>query len=88
MLRITIELVPSGFEPLCRTIATMRVSNESDLADVSDYRVVATEAASALTGDPAGIAECLVLNHDRRQRVWALLEQACREIVKADWAAL
>lgn len=88
MLRVTIELVPSGFDPLRRSIATVTISNESDLADLSDYRVVATEAANPLTGDPAGIAECMVLNHERRQRVWALLQKACEEIMEADFVEL
>lgn len=88
MLRVTIELVPSGFEPMRRTIATMHVANLSNLADISDYRVMAMEGANPLTGEPAGNAECIVLAHPRRQRVWALLQQACGEIMKADWVEL
>lgn len=85
MLKVTIELVPGGFEPMRRTVGSMRISNVSDLSDLSDYRVEATEAANKLTGDPPGIAECLVLNHVRRQRVWALLQRACEELMKADF---
>ena len=85
MLRLTIELVPGGFEPLRRTIASMRISNMSDLADCSDYRVETMEAANALTGDPARNAECMVLAHDRKQSVWALLAKACHEILKANY---
>ena len=88
MLRVTIELVPGGFEPMRRTIGSIRISNESDLAEVSDYRIVAQEAASSLTGDPAGIAECMVHAHPRRQRVWALIQKACEELMKADWVEL
>ena len=39
MLTITIDILPSGFAPLKRTIATMRIANLSDLADISDYRI-------------------------------------------------
>jgi hypothetical protein len=85
MLRLTIELVPGGFEPMRRTIASMRISNMSDLADCSDYRVEAMEAANALTGDPARNAECVVLAHDRKQSVWALLAKACHEVLKANY---
>jgi hypothetical protein len=85
MLRLTIELVPGGFEPLRRTIASMRISNMSDLADCSDYRVEAMETANALTGDPARNTECMVLDHDRKQSVWALLAKACHEILKANY---
>ncbi len=88
MLRVTIELVPSGFEPMRRTVATMHVSNLSNLADMSDYQVVALERANPMTGEPAGNAECMVLAHPRRQRVWALLQRACEEIMKADFVEL
>src|ERR1700730_5820046 len=85
MLTITVELVPGGFAPLRRTIASMRISNMSDLGDCSDYRVVAMEGAHPLTGDPPRNAECMVLAHDRRQSVWALLAKACEEIMKANY---
>jgi hypothetical protein len=41
------------------------------------------EAANKLTGDPARNAECMVLAHDRKQSVWALLGKACHETLKA-----
>jgi hypothetical protein len=88
MLQITIELVPSGFAPMRRTIASLRISNMSDLADSSDYRIEAMEGANPLTGDPPRKAECMVLAHDRRQSVWALLAKASQEIMKADFAEL
>lgn len=88
MLRLIIELVPGGYAPATRTIASMRISNVSDLADVSDYRVEAMEGANRLSGDPARNGECVVLAHDRRQSVWKLLEKACAEIVKADFVEL
>jgi hypothetical protein len=36
MLKISVGLVPRGFEPLRRAIATMQISNESNLAKLSD----------------------------------------------------
>jgi hypothetical protein len=84
MLRLTIELVPGGFEPMRRTIASMRISNMSDLADCSDYLVEAMEVANALTGDPPRSVEGIVLAHDRKQSVWALLAKACQEILTAN----
>jgi hypothetical protein len=80
MLVVTVELVPAGISPIRRTIASMRISNVSDLADVSDYRVEAEEGANPLTGDPPRRAECLVSAHARMQSVWALLQRACEEI--------
>jgi hypothetical protein len=84
MLIVTVELVPSGFEAMRRTIASMRISNLSDLADVSDYQVEAMEGFNPLTGDPPHRAECIVPAHARKQSVWALLQRACQEIIKAN----
>jgi hypothetical protein len=88
MLRVTIELVPGGFTPMRRMIASMSIANVSDLADVSDYRIEAMEGANVLTGSPPRNAACVVLRHDRRQSVWALLAEACIEIQKADFVEL
>jgi hypothetical protein len=52
MLTITIESSPGGFAPAKRTIATIRIANISNLADVSDYRIEATQGRNPLTGDP------------------------------------
>lgn len=76
MLVVNIELLPGGADSLRRSIATMRISNVTDLADLSTFRVTAMESASRLTGHPAGIAECEVADHSRRQRVWALIQRA------------
>jgi hypothetical protein len=83
MLKVTIDLVPGGFSPLKRTIATMRIANVSDLADCSDYRVEATEGRNPLTGDPPRSASCEVTGHDRRQSVWALLAKAAKAACEA-----
>lgn len=88
MLRIHIELVPGGFSPMRKTIASMRIANVSDLADVSDYSIEAMEAMNPLTGAPAYHAGCIVAAHDRRQTIWRLLERACREIAEADQVEL
>jgi hypothetical protein len=47
-----------GAESLRRSIVTTRISNESDLADMSTYRVTAKEMRRRLTTSPADIAEC------------------------------
>jgi hypothetical protein len=83
VLTVTIDLVPGGFEPRRRTIATMRIANITDLADVSGYRIEALEGVNPLTGEPARCAICEVEGHDRRQTVWALLEKACHQIIRA-----
>jgi len=85
MLTITIDLVPGGFAPLKRTIATMRIANVSDLADCSDYRIEVTEGRNKLTGDPPRSAACEVVGHDRRQSVWALVAKAAEAALKADY---
>jgi len=88
MLRVTIELVPGGFTPLRRTIASMTVGNVSDLADISDYRVDAMEGANPLTGEPPRSTTCTIVDHDRRQSVWALLAKAADEITRAEFDEL
>lgn len=87
MLVVTIELWPGGLGALRRPIGTLHIGNVSNLADVSDYRVIAMESANSLIGTPAGVAQFRVLAHDRRQRVWALLQRACDEAMKADWVS-
>jgi hypothetical protein len=84
MLVVTIDLVPGGFEPMRRTIASMRIANISDLAEVSDYRVDASETSNPLVGTPPRNAQCFVRSHARAQSVWALLAKASEEIMKTD----
>ena len=88
MLVVTVDLFPGGYETHRRTIGTMRISNRSNLADVSDYCVEAMEGANPLTGDPPRKAACMVLAHDRKQSVWALLVSASTEILRADFVEL
>jgi hypothetical protein len=83
MLIITIDLVPGGYEFYCETIGSMRIANLSNLGDTCDYSVEVTEAANDLTGDPSWNGKCVVLAHDRRQSVWALMARACEETLKA-----
>eukprot|EP01035_Chromulina_nebulosa_P034429 gene34429-46193_t len=85
MLKITVELVPGGYLPARRTLASMWVSNQSDLADTSDYRIETVEGRNGLTGAPPRTAVCKVEGHDRRQSVWALLEKACAGIMRAEF---
>jgi hypothetical protein len=66
----------------------MHIGNVSNLADLSDYRVIVMETANSLTGTPPGIARFSVLAHARRQRVWALLQRACGEAMMAEWTDL
>lgn len=87
MLVVTIELWPGGSGALRRPVGTMHIGNESGLADLSDYRVIAMESANSLIGTPAGVAEFRVLDHNRRQRVWALLQRACEEAMTAKWVS-
>jgi hypothetical protein len=88
MLQVTVELIPGGFAPLRRTIGSIRISNLSDLADLSDYRVEMHEAASPLTGTPARNAECVIKRHDRRQSVWKLVARAASEVESANHSEL
>jgi hypothetical protein len=85
MLVITIDLVPGGCESYRRTIGTMRIANVSNLADVSDYAVEATEGANPITGAMSRNARCTVERHDRRQCVWSLIAKAAEAARKAEF---
>jgi hypothetical protein len=78
-----VALVPGGFEPLRRTLATMTISNLSNLADRSDYCVAATERENKLTGLPAHSVVAKVTNHERRQSVWILIAKAASAVANA-----
>jgi hypothetical protein len=88
MLRVTVEMLPGGFAPARKVLATMLISNLSNLADASDYRVETAEAKNTLTGEPARTAESRVSNHPRRQSVWTLIEKACAAISNAKFREL
>jgi hypothetical protein len=88
MLIVTVDLCPGGYETHRRTIGTMCISNLSNLADVSDYWVEVMEGANPLTGDPPRKAACMVVAHDRKQSVWALLVNASAQIMRADFVEL
>jgi hypothetical protein len=84
MICVTVDIVPGGFEPARRTIGSLLISNVSDLAPVSNYRVDVLEAANHLTGSPARTGRCHIENHDRHQSVWALIERAAAVAPTAD----
>jgi hypothetical protein len=84
MLCVTVEIIPGGFEPARRVIGSLRISNVSDLAPVSNYSVDVVEAANHLTGRPARVGCCRVEDHDRHQSVWALIERAAAAAQAAD----
>ena len=47
MLRVTVELVPAGNPTKKRVLGVMEIANASDLADRSDYHVVALGASAS-----------------------------------------
>jgi hypothetical protein len=88
LLVITVDIIPGGYTPARRTLASMRVSNISNLAAVSDYRVELLESANMLTGTPARIGSCEVKGHNRLQAVWALLAKAAEAAMSAEFDEL
>jgi hypothetical protein len=88
MLIVRIELVPGGLSPMRRPIGTVQISNVSELADISNYKLLAMEGMNPLTGTSARMAECILVGHDRRQSVWRLIEAAAAELETADWEPL
>jgi hypothetical protein len=88
LLIITIDIIPGGYAPARRTIASMRVSNISNLAAVSDYKVELLETANTLTGTPPRAGSCEVKGHNRLQAVWALLAKASDAAMSAEFDEL
>jgi hypothetical protein len=88
MLRVKIELVPGGRRELRRTIASLDIGNQSNLADISDYKVDAVASANPVTAKPACFATCTVIRHDRRQSVWSLIAKAASAIQQAEFDGL
>lgn len=88
MLVITIDLVPGGYESRRRTVASMRIANLSNLADISDYAVTVLEGANPLAGTPPRNGGCTVHAHDRRQSVWSLLAKAAEAAMAAEFDEL
>jgi hypothetical protein len=53
------------------------------LAETSDYRVRFEEKASRHLGIAGNYGEVVVLDHNRSQTVWALIEEAARKAKEA-----
>lgn len=84
MIFLTVDLIPGGFAPARRTLATLRIANASDLADISDYDVDFLQAANPLAGTEACVGSCRVEGHDRRQSIWTLIAKAASAAVEAE----
>ena len=87
MLKVTVTLVPGGFEPARRTVAMMTIANLSNLADVSDYCIEASEGENRIASLPARSMQSEVKHHDRRQSVWALIAKAAAAVAGAEGTA-
>jgi hypothetical protein len=85
MILITIDLIPGGIQPWRRTIASMRIANTSNLADISTYDVDVLEAANPLAGTGPRNGSCCVENHDRNQSIFALIARAAEAALKAEY---
>lgn len=69
MLLVKVEIWPGGSETHAREIGRVKIGNLSDLADVSDYMVIAYE------GDTV-VAESTVRRHRRAQGFWPLVARS------------
>jgi hypothetical protein len=85
MILITIDLVPSGIQSWRRTIASMRIANTTNCADISDYAVDVLEAANPLSGTRPRNGSCSVAGHDRHQTIWALVARAAEAAMGAEY---
>lgn len=62
-------------------IATAKLVNQSNLADVSDYSVVWSEQSEENLRITADAGRALIIGHRRRQTVWALVAKAAAAIL-------
>ena len=88
MIILNVDLVPGGLQARRRTIASMRIANLTDLADISDYSVDVLEAANPLVGTPPRNGSCSVERHHRRQTIWALIARAAEAAMQAEYDEL
>jgi hypothetical protein len=82
LIMVTVELFPGGARAFRRIIATMEISNLSDLASISDYEVEISEAENPLTGTPARSRTLVLRRHRRSQSIWSLIAKAARGACK------
>jgi hypothetical protein len=79
MIFVAVYLLPGGSEELRRGIAAMAISNMSNLAERSDYRVKLFEAANPIGKTAERSSVVMIHDHDRRESVWSLIEKAIRK---------
>jgi hypothetical protein len=78
MLRIIVELVPSGREAHKRELALMQLGNVSSLNSISDYAIFATEDVNVLAQRGRWESRGMITGHERYQTVWALVERGAK----------
>jgi hypothetical protein len=85
MLLITIDIVSGGYAVRRKNIATMKIGNITNLADISDYVVDGLETENALVGTGQRSTRTFVKGHDRRQSVWPLIAKAADALAGAEF---
>jgi hypothetical protein len=73
---LTVEIRLNG-----RLIATAKLVNQTNLADVSDYRVEWDEQGAADLNIGADRGTIFIGQHNRRQTAWALVAKAAASIL-------
>ena len=73
---LTIDVKVNG-----ELIAQAQLVNVSELADISDYRMVWTEHAEPTLGIGGHGSSATITGHRRHQSVWALVAKASVEII-------
>jgi hypothetical protein len=79
MLVVRVELWPGGYELGKKEIATMKLANVSNLADVSDYAAVLEEKGEERLGIIPSRHFINVSGHGRRASVWSLIHRVLKE---------
>jgi hypothetical protein len=85
MLIVTIEIVFGRGTVQRKPIATLKIGNISNLADISDYVVDGLETENPLVGTGRRSARTFVKGHDRHQSIWPLIAKAADALATAEF---
>lgn len=84
MIEVTVSYLPSGVRHRAEEIASLEITNISDLADCSDYQYILRAASSPLTLRGAETHHGIVRGHNRREgNIWTLVQKILEK--NRDW---
>lgn len=80
VLVVTVELWPGGSKAYKKEIASLRIANVSNLADISDYEVELAENGAEHLGIKPMRLWTGVSGHNRKKSVWSLIRSILNKV--------